>query len=277
MRPRRRIIRRRPVRPVAKRKGGFRFRKTGAVGTRSSVIIKNPSWRGFPDRYFTPLVTQSSVVFSPGFSNTFNSWKGHSVLNVGPSQSGGAYNASFPSALTYFLRSNQGNYTSGAPYTDFRVWGSKIEVRYTPTQFVTTIQPTTGAPANFQQAELQSMVRLILYPAQYGSNVTDQLNNALTHSEQPYVKIMDVPATTTSSTRVMRHNMSLRKILGYKYKSTVESLTPGNYNVDPGGLWYWNFLIFADGTGSYAGVINVKLTHYCEFFTRNTFSSATPT
>lgn len=194
-------------------------------------------------------------------------WRGNSVLSVGPQFSyTGAFAANYPVGLKSLLSSNA---SSGAnsPYAKFRVSSSTIKVEVISNQ-IGVLSP--GIPFD--------NIILTLVPTSFASFAGTNVENV---SEQPKSKVCLMPATNnTQQSCTLQQTASTADIFGLQYQQSLEQPQYcGNYNTDPATLWYWQLYATTSNGDDLQGRITVRSTidYNVDLFYKNNANSSVPT
>lgn len=221
---------------------------TGTAYSASTPLAKYIELKG------NGFFTSASTYFQGGIGPKFNS--------------SGVFANAFPSGLGYLLglydNSGGGHIGGNSPYYKYRINKSTIRL------------DIAGIPnsvnGNFQVAILPSDT-----PALSLSAMT-----SVQFAEQPFCKTKMFSAYDLMGKAIkMSHTMSTLKVIGDKYKSSMETgQFDGAASSDPAQIWTWiirwdNLLPNAI---AYAVTGNMKITidHHVEFFDRNPFTSYGP-
>lgn len=251
----RKVFRRRPKRRFIKRKFGAKRRYIKRKRDSPTKVVTK-TLGGFPDRFFCKLKTIGE--FTPAASvSGYISWHSNSFgPNNAQNVNNTGYNSIYPSGLKFLLGASTDN-PAVAPYGSYRIWGSVIKVRYTPTG--------AGPVA----------LTCCLFPS-YGPNDDAPSIGASTLStigEQPYVKVGRVNGNNTGRGLLMKHMISTRRMSGLKHKAAIEGNQGfvGIVGTPPlaANLTHWNFYIFGDSATNLTGRVEWELIQYIELFDRN--------
>lgn len=219
----------------------------------------------FPDRLET-LMSTSVATFNTGAigSNILHTYKGNSILKVGPQVGyAGAFASNYPVG-SYSLISQSLTGGSVSPYSKFRVKASRCKLE------VISQQPVTaGVPSD--------PLKVILVPTLTASFSGTVGNNV---SEQPKAVHCIVPAfNETGKACVLSQWASTKDVVGLQYDSSLEDpVYTGDWQTDPSSLWYWQIYIASANANNILGNVTVVVTidHLIDFFARNNLNSSGP-
>lgn len=224
----------RRTRRVVKRRGNKKA---------STAIMRGPT--GFPDRVFVKLKFTDvlSISIASGIW-TYYTWRGNSVYD--PNYTGtGAQPLGFDQWAAF--------------YTRYRVHGSKIRVRTSPT----TTSTATAQTHAIVVAPATSAITLPTAPL-------DML-------AQPYA----TTKVTVLQNALMKENwitkyMSSAKILGVRKTAIKDEIDFSSLtNNNPSQQWYWNMFIGPlDNSSTTTALQLIELTYYVEFFDRQTLDQS---
>jgi len=273
-----------PSKKTAKRKATrlrARARTAGVSQPQSSSLATsaggrllpfNTVWRSslegpFPPKLRTRLRMQSQGTYdansAAGDGNAFGlTFKGNSPLSCGASSNyplgtAGAFSGNVPAGIAMLLGSDPAGGAT-APYGNFLVHGSSIEIELVPT--------AASVP-----------ISVIICPQDTGpaSTMTTQ-----TLAENPYAVRMVLPTSFTATIPCLRNSITTERLLGVPAITTANGPRyTGTYNADPAYLWYWTIQLnnITAATTRITMAFRVTITYDIEFYDLNTLSSVTPT
>lgn len=232
------------------RKGYFRRAKARRDNA-YSLTVRRPMG-GFPDVYFAKHKAAATTALSAA-TTSYVAWNWNNpVTQIGPSINGGSLAVNVPAGIPYLLGSTSGatGSFSNGPYLQARVNAAMITCRYIPT--------ATGP----------STISMALVPS----------DNAITSNwtfaraaEQPYASSITSPGNQTTRPITLKKFQTVRKQLGYKYKSSVEAnpnLQISNASTASAQV-YFNLMIEGDGTTNLTGQLEWEIVVFMEYWNRN--------
>lgn len=236
---------RRKAKRVVKR----RFVRKKRFGT-----VSKPIGQLFPRRMFSKCRMRCNYVpTSAGQPFTF---KGNSFYLAGPqTNNSGTFSANVPSGLLYLLSQNT-NAGSSAPYNQYRIHSSRINLQYI------TNEANTKA------------VKLTCFPSI--SSISTGLTQLIA-IEQPNTKFRLCPSDTNTKSIVLVNYMETRRMYGINKGDLTAPQFMGTAVADPAYTWYWQCdLNTIDGAGTIDALVQVTIDYWVEFVSIQTFSSAVP-
>jgi len=252
----RRFFKRRTTRRKFNRFAKRRFNRRSKRMNNANKVIARPMG-GFPDRYFARHKIVGYFT-TPAATTCYASWNFMSpTTGFGPSLNGGAYTNNFASGMAYLI-GLIADTPAVAPYLNGRVNGCSFKIKITP-----------AASGPLQ-------VNSCLWPA---TQPTTSTIGFATASEQPYAKSVSIPGNQTSRPALLKRYISTRKLVGYRYKSSIEA-SP-NFTFTAGGAapthLYYNLFMYGDGITNLLAQVEWEATLYVEYFNRTTwYSSVAP-
>jgi len=195
------------------------------------------------------------------------SFYGNSIVYCGPQYNyTGGFNNQAPTGAAYYFGTNGANSGSGSPaqYGQYFVRSSKI--------MVSAINSASGSIGG----------TCTVLPSTNSSLVGFTASNLL---EQPFSVTFDLGAYASagnSAAPVINNTMSTRKLLGYKYNSSLEANPQLNGIITVGSgvpalPWYWHVIFCsANGSTSIVQYWNVTVDYDVEFRSRNIPTTAPP-
>lgn len=241
-----------------------RYRKALVVRkTAETALAKLP--RGLSASIIHPL-RRTLAFTTTSWSNPINgvyfktyTFKLNSVLASGPQEDwAGAFANNCPTGIATMLGSVPST-GSFSPYYQFLV--HKASMKVTMEAFTTN----NSAPTF-----------LIIVPSSssnFAAMTIDQIR------EQPFAREKIINNTTTGEVIALSNTISMRKLFGWKYPSTIEAgLYNGNYNTDPGVPAYFHVVIgsVVGSAGNINGYAQFKLDQQVELYNRNILTSSPP-
>lgn len=241
----------------------FRAIRTPASAARNVTTSLPRNINFFPDTYTTSCSLQLEVTSASGTGAAFV-FKGNSLDLVGPAISTGTtaypvattFTANAPAGLRYLLANNNVAGAS-APYSQYRIKGSRIEVYAFP--------PSGNA---------NDMVVFPNTNLQFTGSTSTQL------MEQPnaVVRTWDNARQTVPLTPLVNYQ-STQRMFGLSDPLLLEDGSyDGTASLDPQYPWYWHVVSssFAD-TGAEVRAMRIRITYFVQFFDRNNFNSTVAT
>jgi hypothetical protein len=215
---------------------------------------------GFPDSYRVNLrcgLSANFTVAAPA-ATQYVSFKGNSVTVIGPNVNGGGYNTNQPAGIAALYDASEAGPGDTAPYTKYRVYGSRITTRFTP----------YGTATN-------SIVRVVQFPCRIDAPNIGTSAYALI-SEQPNSQTWACPSYSTEEAKAHSLKMTTDKMFGVR-PDMIEDNTYSTAGTNtPESSFYWNVYLFPDGTGTIYGNLEVVIDYDVEFYCRALILSDAP-
>lgn len=246
--------------------GGGRAKGTRGGGTAGMLRIRDKSTLRSKGKQIFPheLAIRAHMNYSTDVGGgvaigpQIQSFKGNSFFQSGPATSyGGAYSTNAPSGL-YYLLSSTSAAGAIAPYQQYRITSSRINLMICLNSLATNI-PVYVFIIPSTKATLAGMT-------------TTQLE------EQPYCKKILMPASNTSGkpTRIS-HSMRSTTVWGDMPVEGEENAYEATAVADPANLWFWHTEFrAANGVQPFDLYVDYEIQYNVELFNLNQFVTTVP-
>jgi len=235
------------------------------VNKPTSVLFRSPRGQGFPDRYRCTLRTANFLTLAGGAASAIRTvcWRANNAYAVGPNVDAGGYNANYPTEMAQLFSSASvaGANVYAPPYSQYRIFGSKIQIAITGSGAAGTNTHVVLWPSADSVAGLFAIAQPTYAQA----------------SEFPYAKAMVIPGYSTSArVATISNGCATDRMFGVPSALIYANEYASEGVAGPTYQWYHNLICQPENGQTVTVSLSWTVEYDIEFFARTMPYTAAP-